>query len=292
MNLSKQNIDALRKRVSLLAGFPDDDIATILQFARRRNLRDGELIISEGTLSTKVFIIISGSATVSRRIESTEEVIATLNVGATLGEMGIIDSSPRSARVVAKGDTSILEIEMDGFHQLPAEAASILFRNLCKVLVKRVRGANTRIKDLAGATPEHLDLQALVLENGLVGAELDSLRASGVAAANSEFRAAILSDSDFSAADFTNANLTGADFESANLTAASFEKANLSGATFAETDFSGADFRGANLAGAIFDPEDDDEFGAIGEGEDGSIDESSAGMMRALLPTPDDDESS
>ena len=289
MNLPKQKIAALRKRVSLLAGFPDDHINTILQFARRRNLRDGELIISEGTLSTKVYIIISGAAKVSRRVESSEEEIATLNVGATLGEMGIIDSAPRSARVVAKGATSILEIEMEGFHNLPAEATSILFRNLCKVLVKRVRGANTRIKDLAGSAPEHIDLEALVLESGLVGAELASLRASGVAAVNSEFRAAILSESDFSAADFSNANLTGADFESANLTAANFEKADLSGTVFLGANLAGADFRGADLSQAIFDAEEEGELGAIGEGEDGSIDESSAGMMRALLPKPDEE---
>ena len=290
MNLSSKKLDALRRRVSLLAGFRDEDISTILQHARRRDLRDQELIISEGTLSTKVFILISGAAKVSRRVDATEEEIAVLNVGATFGEMGIIDSAPRSARVVAKGPASIIEIEMEGFHKLPPEATSVLFRNLCKVLVRRIRGANTRIKDLAEAMPDHIDLEALILENGLVGADLTAVRASGVAAPKGEFRAAIFAEGDFSAADFSQANLTGADFEGANLTGANFEGVDLTSAIFAGADFTGADLRGADLSQAIFDEVDDSELGAIGELADGSIDESTSGMMRALIPKPDEDD--
>ena len=291
MKLPKAKLDALRRRVSLLSEFQDEDIATILQYARRRDLRDGELIISEGTLATKVYVLISGAATVSRRVDGNEKEIATLHVGSTIGEMGIIDSSPRSARVVAKGSSSILEIELEGFHQVPSEAKSILFRNLCKVLVKRIRGANTRIKDLAGAMPEHVDIEAMVLEMGLVGAELDTLRASGIAASKGEFRAAIFSESDFSGADFSHCNLAGADFDGANLTGASLENVDLTSAMFQGADLTGADFRGADLSQAIFDEEQDSVLGVIGEGEDSVGEQSSSGIMRALIPTPKQEES-
>jgi CRP-like cAMP-binding protein len=285
LNLSKDKVEALRRRVSLFYGFEDEHITSLLNFARRRELRDGELIISEGTLSTKVFILISGGANVSRRIDSTEEHIATLPVGATVGEMGIIDSAPRSARVVAKGPTTILEIDMDGFHTLPAEALSMIYRNLSKVLVKRVRGANSRIKVLAESLLEHIDLSALILKDGLVGAELDGLRASGVSVENGEFRAGIFSDCDFTGADFSNSVFSGADFEEANLNGASMESVTMQHVIFKGADLSGADFRGANLTGAIFDSpsEGNSELRAIGEDEDddGSLNDSMSGMMKA-----------
>ncbi len=280
MNLSKDKVEALRRRVSLFSGFELEHIRALLNFGRRRELRDGELIISEGTLSTKVFILIAGGANVSRRIDSSEEHIATLPVGATVGEMGIIDSAPRSARVVAKGPTAILEIDVDGFHSLPAEALSMIYRNLSKVLVKRVRGANARIKVLAESLPEHIDLAALVLKDGLVGAELDGLRASGVSIENGEFRAGIFSDCDFTGADFSNSIFAGADFEDANLNGANMETVTMQHVIFKGADLTGADFRGANLSGAIFDPPEQakNELRAIGEdeGDEGSLDDSMA----------------
>ena len=85
--------------------------------------------------------------------------------------MGIIDSAPRSARVVAKGDTTILEIDIDGFHALQPKALSVVYRNLSRVLCKEC-GANARIKVLAEPCSEHIDLTALVLKDGVfVGAE-------------------------------------------------------------------------------------------------------------------------
>ena len=65
MILSKTQLDSLRRRVTLLAGFSDEQIQLVIKNARRRELRDGELIISEGTLSTKVYILISGGASVT-----------------------------------------------------------------------------------------------------------------------------------------------------------------------------------------------------------------------------------
>ena len=291
MKLSKDKVEALRRRVGLFHGFEDEHISILLNFARRRDLRDGELIISEGTLSTKVFIIISGGASVSRRIDSTDEYIATLPVGATVGEMGIIDSAPRSARVVAKGSSTVIEIDMDGFHSLPPEASSMVYRNLSRVLVQRVRGANARIKLLAESLPEHIDIAALVLKDGLVGAELDGLRASGISVENGEFRAGVFSDSDFTGADFTNSIFAGADFESANLNGASMEQVTMQHVIFKGANLSGADFRGADMSGAIFDTphEQGSELGAIGEDEDddGSLDESIGGMMQTLTPKPE-----
>lgn len=291
MNLSKDKVEALRRRVGLFHGFDDEHIEVLLKFARRRDLRDGELIISEGTLSTKVFIIISGGASVSRRIDATDEYIATLPVGATVGEMGIIDSAPRSARVVAKGPSTIIEIDVDGFHSLPPEASSMVYRNLSRVLVQRVRGANSRIKLLAESLPEHIDIVALVLKDGLVGAELDGLRASGVSVENGEFRAGVFSDCDFTGADFTNSIFAGADFEAANLNGVNMEQVTMQHVIFKGANLSGADFRGADLSGATFDTPQSlgTELGAIGEDEDdnGSIDASMGGMMQTLIPKPD-----
>ena len=101
VSLSAQSMKVLRERVPLFAQFEDAELATIMHRSRRRVLKDGDVLIAEGTLATKLFVLVSGQAAVYRSLAGKSELIATLKPGATVGEIGIVDRAPRSAQVTA-----------------------------------------------------------------------------------------------------------------------------------------------------------------------------------------------
>ena len=99
VSLSAQSLTVLRDRVPLFNGFDDRELSWVMTQARRRVLTDGEQVIAEGTLATKLFIVVSGRVAVYRVINGRPEAIAELKPGSTVGEVGIVDRAPRSAQL-------------------------------------------------------------------------------------------------------------------------------------------------------------------------------------------------
>ena len=86
MKLSQGKVEALRRRVSLFYGFEDQHIHSLLEYGRLRDLRDGELIISEGTLATRLYLDCRRCDCQSK--DDLPMSIFTLPVGSTGGRWG------------------------------------------------------------------------------------------------------------------------------------------------------------------------------------------------------------
>ena len=98
-------------------------------------------IIEEGTLSDCAYIIESGSVKVSKTtVNGEEQIIGILEQNDIFGEMGMIDSLPRSANVVAIEDCTVTVMTQDIFNSLSKHNPTALIPVL-KVLAKRLRKA-------------------------------------------------------------------------------------------------------------------------------------------------------
>ena len=142
MSRNQASLEVLRQRIPLFDGFGDAELAAFLDRTNRKVIQAGELILGEGTLSTKLYIIVSGKAIVSKKVGSVQEVVATLNPGATVGEMGVVDCAPRSARVMAAEETVVLEMQHEYLESADPVTLGKLFRNIAIILARRVREAN------------------------------------------------------------------------------------------------------------------------------------------------------
>ncbi len=112
--------------------------------------KKGAQIIKEGTLSDCAYIIESGSVRVSKTLSSGEvQALGTLQENEIFGEMGLIDSLPRSANVVALEDCSLSVMTQEAFHSLAKHNPGALMPVL-KVLAKRLRKTLNTIEDLEG----------------------------------------------------------------------------------------------------------------------------------------------
>ncbi len=77
----------------------------------------GKPLFSEGDAGDSMYVLVSGTANVTLR----GKVIENAKSGAILGEMAIIDNSPRSASVVAVDDCSLIAINASRFSALTRE---------------------------------------------------------------------------------------------------------------------------------------------------------------------------
>ncbi len=79
---------------------------------------DGEAIVRQDAPGQSMFIVCSGLAAVV--LEPDRREVATIDKGGYFGEMSLLTGDPRSATVVARGDTVVLELDAELFRRLGA----------------------------------------------------------------------------------------------------------------------------------------------------------------------------
>ena len=100
---------------------------------------DGEIIFREGEESFEMYVVQSGEVSVSKN----GETLALLQRGDFLGEMSLLESLPRSATAVARGQVRLLCIQPGGFLLKIRRDPTFAFE-LLQSLSRRIRLANER----------------------------------------------------------------------------------------------------------------------------------------------------
>lgn len=77
-------------------------------------LPQGAALFNEGERGTEMYVLISGSMEVKIR----GKLVETAAPGVILGEMAIMDDSPRSATAVATAECSLLAIDASRFKEM------------------------------------------------------------------------------------------------------------------------------------------------------------------------------
>ena len=122
------------------------ELLRVMDLTGIRSFETGQTIVSEGDESNSLFVSVSG------RVEIVKggRKIAELPAGSVLGEMGLIDSQPRSANMIATQPTRLLTIyRKDFFALLRREhtlATKVLW-GLCRVLNGRLRDTSENLRE-------------------------------------------------------------------------------------------------------------------------------------------------
>ena len=139
---------SLLEGLDLFAGVRPDDIQDLLQRCDRRDVEKGELLLSPGEKNDYVYIVLSGSLDVHVGSEDAP-ALATMEVGACVGEMSIIEDRDPSAYVIAAEATHLLLIHQSVLWDM-VNASHEFSKNLLVVLSERVRSHNKVIADSYG----------------------------------------------------------------------------------------------------------------------------------------------
>ncbi len=120
----RERIQALRKRVPLLAAADEQQLRETFLAVRVKEFQDGEPIIRQNDYTSDFLIVASGRVELWKRPEqaSTEVKIAELTAGNFFGEMSLISGRRRTATARAVGPTRIIEIPRKSILKLLAQA--------------------------------------------------------------------------------------------------------------------------------------------------------------------------
>jgi CRP/FNR family transcriptional regulator, cyclic AMP receptor protein len=140
--------------VPWFAACTEEQLLEMARIAERLHIQAGEVILREGRLGRELFVILEGTATVTRG----GRVVNVRHAGDYFGELAAIDAVPRSATVTATTDLEVLIVgprEFEEMMQIPG------FRNaLLTGMSRRIREADDRVaayverEDAAFDSPE------------------------------------------------------------------------------------------------------------------------------------------
>ncbi|MBC8283038.1 MAG: Crp/Fnr family transcriptional regulator [Nitrospinae bacterium] len=173
------NLDFLSK-IDFLKNLPDDVLESVANECLFKSLEDGEVLFEDGEEGNSMFVILSGGLTVIKH----DTDIAVRGMGEYIGEMALIESKPRSAKVVSSGVTHLLEITHDLFHSKLSSYPDTLMA-IMKTLSRRAREnlkmfdkAETENDILVSGGDDKLEKQMsfLMQEAGLTQREADVAR--------------------------------------------------------------------------------------------------------------------
>ena len=137
----------------LCKGFSKKEISYFESILKLKTFKKGNIIIKKGSKADNMFFLLKGNVSVTFLLPNrNSKRLATLFPGMAFGEMAILDSSVRSADVIADTDVSCYVLSVKNFKQLDQYNANLkrnLLINLACNLSQRLRKANIEIDALS-----------------------------------------------------------------------------------------------------------------------------------------------
>ncbi len=109
-----------------LAALSDEEAQTLLARATRFAFEQGEILMREGEPGESMILLDEGKADIQRG----GRAIASLEPGATIGEMALLDPAPRSATVVAGSAGAAFEVSREAMWELLADGDPVAIKVL------------------------------------------------------------------------------------------------------------------------------------------------------------------
>ena len=134
----QKTMDESLRAVPGLQGCSDADLARLGRHMEAVTVAAGRQLMIEGAPAREGFLIVGGTAVVTRDGEE----LATVGVGDIVGEMGLLDNEPRTATVTATTDLDARAFSAPQFAALQGEEA--FNRLLTRRLSARLRAADER----------------------------------------------------------------------------------------------------------------------------------------------------
>ena len=138
--IKKKIIHFLQKNYSFFSDFTDAELLKIFNISKKKNYRKGEVIIKEGTVGNLMYIIILGEVVITKKFSEDEDsLLDNLKVGDIIGEMAIVDESPRYATATAQSDAVLIAINEVILRNDEPRLCLKLYKNLSSMLSEKLK---------------------------------------------------------------------------------------------------------------------------------------------------------
>ncbi|WP_232363711.1 cyclic nucleotide-binding domain-containing protein [Desulfogranum japonicum] len=136
----------------LFDSFKMDELDTLSKHMNYMEIMRGNYLFTEGEKGDYMCFVVRGLLDVLKKTNTGDyRVVARLGKGNTIGEMAIIDKSPRSASVVARQPTVVIILTKKGFDiltkQYPALGVTLL-KKIMRLLSLNMRRTTSKLADI------------------------------------------------------------------------------------------------------------------------------------------------
>lgn len=158
----------MRKAITdFLINFPffaslrGDELSIVADHLQFIEVDAGHVLFSEGERGDSVYFVIDGELQVikesvsGRKVGIDKVIIATLTRGRSIGEMSVIDNTPRSATVKAVTGSTMAVLTMEGFELILENYPRIgnkILKGIARLLSTNLRKTSSQFADHMLAT--------------------------------------------------------------------------------------------------------------------------------------------
>ena len=131
-------IDHLQQ-VSLFSACSRKDLQLVARRAEDVKVPAGKVLVAEGETGHEFFVILEGTAKVTRQGRK----VANIGAGAAFGELALLDKAPRNATVVAESDMELVVLGQREFAGIIDEVPGFA-RKLLAGMASRLRDSDAK----------------------------------------------------------------------------------------------------------------------------------------------------
>ena len=136
------------KQVSLFANLADEDLHELMNAAKRRAFRSGEVIFHRDDPGQVLYMIKEGKVKICIISPDGQEIsLAVFGKGECFGEFALLDGLPRSADAIALEKVECYTLQRSDFHNAIMKTPKIAIQVL-EALTKRLRNTDNMVEDL------------------------------------------------------------------------------------------------------------------------------------------------
>jgi CRP/FNR family transcriptional regulator, cyclic AMP receptor protein len=126
-------------QVPLFSALSKKELQLVARRAEDVKVDPGRILVSEGSTGSEFFVIIEGTATVSRHGRK----VASLGAGDAFGELALLDKAPRNATVTAATPMELVVLGQREFGGLIDEVPGFA-RKLLAGMARRLRDSDAK----------------------------------------------------------------------------------------------------------------------------------------------------
>jgi CRP/FNR family cyclic AMP-dependent transcriptional regulator len=152
MSESEEETRSFLINLPIFSSFNVDELSVFAKHMSFIHLQRGEHLFVEGDLGTFMGFVVNGILEVQKKADNGENItLARLTKGSSIGEMALIDKSPRSATVIARQATTVVTLTDKGFDLLAEKYPPLgikVIQKVARLLSLNLRRTSSKLADL------------------------------------------------------------------------------------------------------------------------------------------------
>ncbi len=144
------SVESLLPSLELFNFLEEKDYGIIEEFMFKHDYEQGSYVFKEGGHGGYMFFIVEGEVEVIKQFDEKKHTIAKLSKGRSVGEMSLIDGSPRSATVRALTNLQLIVLKREDFKRLNEEQPAIankVLMGIATLLSQNLRDTNNNFTE-------------------------------------------------------------------------------------------------------------------------------------------------